>query len=199
MLFNELNDEQKKAAIEEHRDWNVGYPWWKPTYEYCKEVALKIGLHIDEIQFSGFWNQGDGARFRGWYVWQQTNEALPERIEEIQEVLTRQAMLCAIHTHGAKPQIIIAFDRNSHYCHERTMEIDGLCITAPIAHDVAMRILPEEVEEEIIKLLDDEAMEEAMRSFAKWIYRELEKEYEYLTSDEAVAEALIVNEVEFTF
>jgi hypothetical protein len=46
--------------------------------------------------------------------------------------------------------------------------------------------------------LHDEELAEALRAFMKWIYRQLEREYDYLTSDEAIAESIIANEYEFT-
>ena len=45
---------------------------------------------------------------------------------------------------------------------------------------------------------DEESLKQLMRDFADWIYSSLEKEYDYLTSDEAIAESLRANEIEFT-
>jgi hypothetical protein len=39
---------------------------------------------------------------------------------------------------------------------------------------------------------------EALRDLANWLYRQLEQEYDYLTSDEAVDETLTVNGYTFT-
>lgn len=39
---------------------------------------------------------------------------------------------------------------------------------------------------------------EALRDLARWLYRQLEREYDYLTSDEAVDEAILANEYSFT-
>ena len=39
---------------------------------------------------------------------------------------------------------------------------------------------------------------EALRDLANWLYRQLEQEYDHLTSDEAVDEALVVNGYTFT-
>ncbi len=39
---------------------------------------------------------------------------------------------------------------------------------------------------------------EALRDLARWPYRQLEREYEYLTSDEAVDEAIAANDYTFT-
>ena len=39
---------------------------------------------------------------------------------------------------------------------------------------------------------------EALRDLARWLYRQLEREYTYLTSDEVVDETIIANEYTFT-
>ena len=39
---------------------------------------------------------------------------------------------------------------------------------------------------------------EALRDLARWLYRQLEREYEYLSSDEAVDETIIANGYTFT-
>ena len=39
---------------------------------------------------------------------------------------------------------------------------------------------------------------EALRDLARWLYRQLEAEYDHLTSDEAIEEGIIVNEYTFT-
>ncbi|EEW61100.1 conserved hypothetical protein [Ruegeria sp. TrichCH4B] len=41
-------------------------------------------------------------------------------------------------------------------------------------------------------------MAEALRDLARWLYRQLEAEYDHLTSDEAIKEGIIVNEYTFT-
>ena len=44
----------------------------------------------------------------------------------------------------------------------------------------------------------EEAVIEALRDLARWLYRQLEAEYDHLTSDEAIEEGIIVNEYTFT-
>lgn len=47
-------------------------------------------------------------------------------------------------------------------------------------------------------LVDSDDLRECLADFSRWIYRNLEKEYDYQNSDEAVEEAIIANEYEFT-
>jgi len=44
----------------------------------------------------------------------------------------------------------------------------------------------------------EEVVTEALRDLARWLYRQLEREYDYLSSDEAVDETIVVNEYTFT-
>ena len=43
-----------------------------------------------------------------------------------------------------------------------------------------------------------DAVSEALRDLARWLYRQLEREYEHLTSDAAVDEAIVANGYTFT-
>lgn len=44
----------------------------------------------------------------------------------------------------------------------------------------------------------EETVVEALRDLARWLYRQLEAEYDHLTSDEAVEDGIVVNEYTFT-
>jgi hypothetical protein len=44
----------------------------------------------------------------------------------------------------------------------------------------------------------EEVVTEALRDLARWLYRQLEAEYDHLASDEAIEERIIVNAYTFT-
>jgi hypothetical protein len=44
----------------------------------------------------------------------------------------------------------------------------------------------------------EDAVTEALRDLARWLYRQLEREYDYQTSDEVTDEAIVANEYTFT-
>lgn len=44
----------------------------------------------------------------------------------------------------------------------------------------------------------EEIIVEAMRDLARWLYRHLEREHDYLSSDEVVDETIAANEYTFT-
>jgi len=61
--FEELAEDSKQTAIENHRDVNTYDGWWEPIFEGITEEAEQAGFHVGNIYFSGFWSQGDGAMF----------------------------------------------------------------------------------------------------------------------------------------
>jgi hypothetical protein len=44
----------------------------------------------------------------------------------------------------------------------------------------------------------EDTVTEALRDLARWLYRQLEREYEYQTSDAVTDEAILANEYTFT-
>ena len=61
--FEELAEDSKQTAIDNHRDVNTYDGWWEPIFEGITEEAEAKGFHVGNIYFSGFWSQGDGAMF----------------------------------------------------------------------------------------------------------------------------------------
>lgn len=61
--FEELSATAKEVAIENHRDVNTYDGWWEPIFEGITQEAEQAGFSVGNIYFSGFWSQGDGAMF----------------------------------------------------------------------------------------------------------------------------------------
>ena len=69
------------------------------------------------------------------------------------------------------------------YCHEHSMAIE-------VERDSpTWQPMTDGAEDTVI---------EALRDLARWLYRQLEREYDYLTSDDAVDESIAVNQYTFT-
>lgn len=195
--FDELSDEAKQTAIDSHRSWNVqDFEWWGSSFETFAEAAGLFGLDIRQtrkslmgggyrydptIFFSGFFSQGDGACFEGHYTYKKgalkaTKRAFPADSELLRIVQDLQSL-----QQRNFYQLTATAKHRGHYNHSGCMDItvdraDGKAVSDD----------------------DEENLKQLMRDFADWIYSNLEKEYEYLTSDEAIAESLRANEVEFT-
>ena len=62
--FSELSPTAKKHAIDELRDTNVDYnDWHEPIIEDFENEMKEFGLSDVDVQYSGFYSQGDGASF----------------------------------------------------------------------------------------------------------------------------------------
>ena len=176
--FEELTDSQKEKALEHHRNWNVdwGYDWFDGVYEDAKNIAELMGIDIDNIWFSGFHSQGDGACFEGSFSYKKGMVKAVKDYASLDKELHNIAIaIQELHRkafYGAYGKV----KHSGHYNHERSMWVD--------------------VDSEKGSI-DEDAWRDVFADFALWIYRNLEKEYEYLTSDEAIAESLEANEVEF--
>lgn len=186
--FDELSDEAKQRALENHAHDLVEYDdWYRYVYEDAKQAGAHLGIFIKQIYFSGFWSQGDGACFDGSYSWEtgccrKIREYAPQdewlhRIADTLRDIQRPALyvLSATVTHSG------------HYYHEHCTSID---VTFTDSMDCGC-LDGDEAE------LAGAELAEALRDFMRWIYRRLEDEYDYLTSEETVAEHLRDNGFEF--
>lgn len=196
--FEELSEDAKGRARGWYRELAPHDDWWDAVYEDFERVCEILGIRLKTtpvrligggarqrpcIWLSGFWSQGDGACFEGYlshakgvthrirdYAPQDaTLHGIADTLQAIQKRNFYQ--LCAEASH-----------RSSYY-HEYTMSVH-------VTRDSATWQPPSEDAEEIVT--------EALRDLARWLYRQLEAEYEHLTSDDAVEESIILNEYTFT-
>ena len=188
--YEELDDTAKEKA----KDWYRQFVFndscdWESLFEDAVQAADILGIYIDHrrgsrehaIYFRGFWSQGDGACFEGAYRYakgatKKIREYAPQDTElhriadELQDIQRRNfyKLYATMHHHG-------------YYSHSS-------CMSVSVEHkDDPYRDIGD-AEDDITRL---------MRDFADWIYDQLEKEYEYQCSDEAVEESIIANEYEF--
>lgn len=181
--FNELTKEAKEKAIKLNRDINIHDDWHEFTTDHFKYRIELFG--VTNVYFSGFWSQGDGAMFE----YNNISDALVnEAIEELilddwkKNVLKK----CTYVSCDAK--------QTGRYCHEKSVN-HGIVIENNYAQGLYPNIdkfiynHSEDIESYIIDKYEDICTE---------LYSLLESEYEYLISDEAVIEALLDNEIEFT-
>ena len=207
--FNELSDCAKEKARRWYRDGNTCDEFFSESvYEDAAEIAELMGLDIRQrrvntvggghrykpaIYWSGFWNQGDGACCEGeWRAHKVKPGGVADYAPQDKELhriaaeLERLALLL--------PNASFTVKHRGHYHHENCTVFD-FSGTVPEDDDGhALELSPEE-QSKVDAAEDDLA--EAARDFMRWIYRQLEKEYEWVNSDEVVDEILIANEYEF--
>ena len=202
--FNELSPEAQEHAIQKTRDDEgyLAYDWWEFVYESFTEDMKAHGITVEKMYFSGFWSQGDGACFEG-------SIEIPESalIANITPDSLRQELI-TFHAKAklsGRPLIELGYNavvkHSGHYYHSHSMGVtsyDNYSIGDYDAGD------DEDLQAEALALIDrlygqdfEDLADEICRDHADDLYDRLEKEYEYLTSDEAVAEHLIANDYEF--
>ena len=195
-------DELSGAARENARIWyrqtGLHDDWYDFVYEDFEIICRIVGVTLattpvrlygggtrDKLQiwWTGFWNQGDGASFSGRYSYaggavrairaHAPKDAELHRIaDELQTIQKRNFW-----------QLHASVRQSGRYCHEYTMAIE-------VERDSPTWQPPTDGAED--------AVIEALRDLARWLYRQLQSEYEHQTSDETVDEILSVNAWSFT-
>jgi len=176
--FDELSKEVQEKVLDKNRHWNVEFfDWWCNVYDDYKERLEAVGFEDPKIWFSGFSSQGDGACFDATVDSEKLVKFFIEAGHDKYKKLLRIAynnIQITINSHG------------SNYSHERcryiNLELNNY------RECPRLEKLVNEFEEDVEQLRLD---------FSREIYRSLETDYEWLTSDECVKESLEANEVEF--
>lgn len=191
--YSELTDEAKSRAREWYRTLSQDDSFWhESVIEDAQRLGEMLGITFDTrqgstrdptIYFSGFWSQGDGACFDGTYQYRAGNVAAIVKEAPQDEELHR------IARELAKAQ--------RRYFYRLTATVSRVHGAGNYSHENTRAIDVENGYGNVIAKDDAEALREALRDFMRWIYRRLEAEYEYVNSDEQVAESIECNEHEF--
>lgn len=175
--FDELSESAKAKVLETERDINVDDSFWsKYMLEEWEEKLEAMGFEDPQINFSGFWSQGDGASFTS------------KRVDVLKFLTVHKAKgrFKAILKALKKDEIDASVERIDHsYSHEYTVRADIDFLT----DDTDLKT------QEAIEFA--ELITETVRTLSRKMYRELESEYEGLTSDEAVIDTIKANEYTF--
>jgi hypothetical protein len=184
--FQELSDEAKARAIDNNRGINVDHAeWYDFSIDDLKAIGATIGIDIDNIFFSGFGSQGDGACFEGEYIYKKGGLArLKKDYPTLTEVHTIAENLQSIQARSFYG-IYASVCHRGRYYHENCTDIDVSLTSARTGDEIELRA---DIDQEI---------QEELRDFMRFIYSRLNNEYDWLVSDESIKEALISNEVEF--
>ena len=203
--FDELSDKAKEKATNYYIENWMSHDWWDCTYEMMKEEGEhKHGFRVDDIRFSGFCSQGDGA---SWCGAVNIKDWIASKPTTYQEHPTTQIVLALIDEGWIDNIVPVTFG-TGHYCHEYNMSIGDIEHHYRLEEDVVMEfgMFKGAQVGELIKIVDcaggvlfdmSKEIEEDCRAFARTIYRELEADYYSQTSEEAIAESYAINDVWF--
>lgn len=190
--FSELSDSAKQTAMQWWRNSDCDNFWSEGVFDDAATIADLMGLDIrltrknsgnyePSIYYSGFSSQGDGACFEGIYRYKKGS------VKDIKAYAPEDAEISRIAKALQDIQkkyfykLTARTKHRGHYYHEYCMAID-----VDYSGDDSRDITDAE-----------NVISEALRDFARWIYKQLETEYEYQNSDETVSENIISNEYEF--
>lgn len=183
----------KDELIDKYRDINTDSEWWDCTYSDFKERMTAIGIDVDEMYFSGFWSQGDGACFEGsvsdWGLFLQS-------LGYDNPILLQHAA-----DHWS-----FSVKHSGHYYHENCTSFSGelpmpdgydteefIDYFSPYTEDFRSQAWVAVISGFTANFEDE--FRDAFKDHMRQLYKDLEAEYDYLTSDEAVWESLEANEM----
>ena len=181
-----LDKSRRDELLSEYRDTNIGFGerWWEDVDAQIREEMGEIGIHVNQLYFSGFWSQGDGAAIEGF-------------VDDWFKVLTHlkdphaEARARLANTEGWEFRV----NSTGSYCHSGTLRAtysipeDSNPFDQdedPLRH-YAWRIANPHVPSELeIEVLEKQLLQLFVER-SDDAYGRLETEYDYLTSDEVVA------------
>ena len=196
--IEELSETAKESARAWYRETGLHDEWYDFVFEVFGAVCRILGVTLGtspvklvgggtrerpQIFFRGFWSQGDGACFAGAYRHARgatggIRAHAPQDLE-----LHRIADALQAVQRPNFHQLTADIRQRGNYCHEYTMAIE-------IERDSPTgQPMTDSAEATVI---------EALRDLARWLYRQLEHEYEHQTSDAVIDEIVAVNGWTFT-
>ena len=182
--LKELSFNSYQHAIEEMASWEGDDTYWSEyIIDDFVEICEIMGIDLDyrgkkpAVWWSGFASQGDGACFEGRYAYAKgsakkirqyagQDKELHRIADELQDIQRR-------YFYGLSATI----KHVGRYCHENSVRID-------VRRDTG----------NYYDTLEDTGIEEALRDLMHWLYRALEREYDYRTGEECAVETARANE-----
>lgn len=217
--LEELTGAAQRRAMDTMREWAADHEWWEPVYEDVREEGVAKGFDIEDIRFSGFWSQGNGASWTGRVDMLQFVEA---HIDKDSAYFSEDIVLIELIRNGWFDKWAKISRRSYHYVHENTMEIEYEHDeyfadfdyenyepeeSQNILHKLTQGVMAGANAYELARAFDydintrmqdwvDEALVQA-REFATHIYKRLEEDYEEITNEEHLIDFAGFNNYQF--
>lgn len=196
--LHELPNAAKENARAWYREGYLDDDWHELVYADFETICAILGVTLKtncvrlmgggsrqkpRIFFSGFWSQGDGACFEGRYAHaRQAPKAIRRYAPKDTELHRIADALEAIQRRNFY-QLHADTRHQGHYYH-------AYCMAVSVERDSPTgQNMTGDAEDIVV---------EALRDLARWLYQQLEREYQYQMSDEIVDESIAANEYSFT-
>ena len=196
--IDELSDAAREHARAWYREHGLPDEWHDYIFDDFKTICRIIGVTLSthpvrlfgggtrdeaDIWYRGFWSQGDGACYEGHY------SHAPGAARALRTHAPKDTEL-----HGILDALQQAQRRNFWQLHATCRRFGRYnhanCMRVEVERDSPTWQPPTDGAEDTVI--------EALRDLARWLYRQLQDAYQAETSDEAVDEALAINELTFT-
>lgn len=219
--FDELSKKIQEKVLDDLRQIEVEFDnWYDNVYYDWKEKLESKGFIDAKIHFSGFWSQGDGACFD---CLEFDLDKLMASLE-LNEMEKAAVSYCAPsfeirtnnhhYSHERTRDLIVSWNDGWDCIEEKGIatvydaktEDLPLLINTELTED-ARKLLqlrlrtgmdPEYASLEELQQAVQTDLETLRQDLSREIYQDLGKEYEYLTSDESIKEAISCNGWHFT-
>ena len=196
--IEELRESARESARAWYREACLDHDWFDFVFEDFQTICGILGVTLStspvklmgggtrdkpQLYFRGFWSQGDGASFsgslchaRGAAKSIRSHAPLDTELHRIADVL--QAVQKR-NFFGLTADI----QQRGNYYHEYTMAI------AVERDSPTGQAMTDDAEDSVT---------EALRDLARWLYRQLQREYEHQTSGVVIDEVIAINDYTFT-
>ena len=182
-IFDDVKEFMKKVNIDELKERELYeypyYGWTEFIEEDFEQILEYFGFEDIECNWDVSYSQGSGSSFTGlWFRNKFNYKKIKEFILKDKELLNIAKTLKDL-IKSEKDLFYVEIKRiNNHYYHQNTVEAVCFDEEDNILYDVNMYF------------------NDIVYNLSTWFFNKLQKEYDYLISDEGIAEKIIANETE---
>lgn len=180
--FDELSEKAKEKALQEHASHNDGF-YAEHVIDDAKSIAALMGWRIEQVYYSGFWSQGDGACFQGVLQYAKgctkAVKAYAPKDAELYRIAQAWQDLQKRNFYAISANV----RHSGHYYHNGCTVFD-----CQDSRNSSGYLENYEIEKGIMQIA---------RDFMDWIYKQLENAYDYETSEESLKDLCEANDYTF--
>lgn len=143
--------------------------------DFCEDILPSFGLSVSykDVEFSGFWSQGDGASFTGNFFLCDVNPtelkaSLPTEVD-LHQLIDQLAELAEAH-HEIQGTVT---RMSSHYSHSNTMNIGDYSSNKGYCNEET-EAFASDAEDNLLSIF---------RQLADWLYNSLSENYDFYLAD----------------
>jgi hypothetical protein len=194
--FEELPQATQKQVTEKLSHINANYSfWYEHSYDHFKNLCALLGITVEprSIHFRGFYSQGDSSSFRADVDLVKLVEAVKSR--SWTELMPESEL--EVQAPDISPSLYSLIKKESIDISANIHSLStGIGITAGINWNYESFKNLFNIETAFSYL--EKWFQKTAETLNDYLYKTLQTEYEYVTSEQSVAETIMANEYVFT-